>query len=280
MRITRIASVLVPLLTAALTASPASATSFIERPFPESVEDAPIIVRGRAGRSQADYGAFGEGGRRIYTYTELEITEVLKGAPGASRIRIRELGGEKNGIGMHVSGTARFEAGEDLVIFLEPKSADGSFPVRSMMMGKFNLSRDDEGREVLIGPGIPASDAHAEQPENLENPEKKEGRDDTAAPPKWTLDSLRSLIKEQAKAPAESKNAADSPTPAASPAQSPFSSPQAPRLQPQLAGELEELGEDSRAAEPSRFPNSVRILVAIALGAVAWVIARARGRKH
>ncbi|MBU6375156.1 MAG: hypothetical protein KGQ59_04100, partial [Bdellovibrionales bacterium] len=139
-----------------LIAGNALATTFMPTPFPDKVEDAPSIVRGTAGNSVSDWGIGRDGVKRIYTYTELSPKEVIKQGPGepipTNTIKIRELGGTKDGMGMEVSGTAHFNRGEDVVVMLGDRTSDGAFEVRGMMMGKFNIERDSQGREVLSGP--------------------------------------------------------------------------------------------------------------------------------
>jgi hypothetical protein len=98
---------------------PAGATTFMERSFPDAVKDAPVVVRGRVGTSYANWVTGPDGTRRIFTFIELTVDEVLKGpsAAGKRSLTMRELGGEKDGVGMQVAGTAHFNQGEDTVVF-------------------------------------------------------------------------------------------------------------------------------------------------------------------
>jgi hypothetical protein len=180
---------------------------FIERPFTESVQDAPVIVRGRAGMSYANWSHGSDGRRRIYTFTELQVDEVLKGTVSSKSITMRELGGEKDGVGMQVVGAVRFERGEDVVVFLSEANPDGVFDVRGMMMSKYNIEKTEEDKEYLTGPGLSGS-AHSEgrhvepgiAPESgVRHHEKETGQNDTSLEGKWTLDSLRKVIHDQAK---------------------------------------------------------------------------------
>jgi hypothetical protein len=160
----------------------AGATSFIERPFPDTVQEAPVIVRGTVGASTTDWGKEGDGGRRIFTYWDLRITEVLKGAAGqkGELIKIREMGGEKDGMGMQVAGTASFVAAEEVVVFLSEKNAENSHDVWGMMMGKLNVNTDQDGHEFLTGAAITGE--HGDYPHASA----------------WTIGSLRKLIAAQA----------------------------------------------------------------------------------
>jgi hypothetical protein len=175
-------NLLFPLISVAL------ATSFIERPLAESVQDATFVVRGTIESSHADWGKADEGTRNIYTYHQLQLMEVLKGsglsAPGT--IQVRSLGGEKDGIGMQVSGAPSFNKGEEVILFLREKNAESSYDIEGMMMGKFNIRRDESGREFLVGPGIPR--------EEVGN--------------KWSIDAFKKLLDTPYQAPAPGASAA------------------------------------------------------------------------
>lgn len=213
----------------------ALATTFMPTPFPDKVDDAPSIVRGTAGNSTSDWGIGRDGVKRIYTYTELSPKEVIKQGPGEAipmnTIKIRELGGTKDGMGMEVSGTAHFNRGEDVVVMLGDRTGDGAFEVRGMMMGKFNIERDSQGREVLTGPGLDESgtdafDAHG----HGHGHGSGKGQTGTV----WTLDRLRTLVKERQQA--QQKMAEAAPKTMTSPgveAQPAVNQVGAPALQPQ-----------------------------------------------
>lgn len=168
--------------------SASEATSFIQQPFPDTVEDAPVIVRGKTGKPTSNWGIATDGGKRIYTFNDLEVQEVLKGTLLEKSIVIRELGGEKDGMGMHVAGASHFDAGEDVVVFLSEQNAENSYDVRGLMMGKYTIKQSPSGKEYLEGPGISSTP---------DSEIKKTS--DTDSTPEWTLDALRELIREQAK---------------------------------------------------------------------------------
>jgi hypothetical protein len=146
------------------------AASFDPQPFPEAVQEAPVIIRGKIGMSYSDWGS-DEGIKRLFTYFELQVSEVLKGPTSQNSITFRELGGEKDGTEFHISGSAHFESGEDVVVFLKEKNIEGAYELQGMMMGKYNVETDSNG-EYLTGPAL-ASSAH------------------------WTLNALRQLIQNQ-----------------------------------------------------------------------------------
>lgn len=183
----------------------AQATTFFEQPFPETVEQAPNIVRGRVGMSYSNWAVGSDGTRRIYTYTELLLDETLKGNPSGKTIVIRELGGEKDGVGMRIAGSAQFDRGEEVVVLLNDAGSDGSFDVNGMMMGKYNIERDTNGVEYLVGAGI--KETIGEAPEsNPEGNHDKHDHNDTGSEKKWTLEAFKQLIQKQAKNRQPEKN--------------------------------------------------------------------------
>jgi hypothetical protein len=222
--------------------SPAEATSFMPTPFPTSVQNAPIILRGKVGMSYPEFAQDPDGGKRIFTFTEIQPTEVLKGdvRTAANSLIIREMGGEKDGVGYHVPGTAQFQRGEDTVIFLRPADRDGTFDVHGMMMGKYNVITNSEGQEVLDGPGLIL--------------------DPNAPPEKWTLDRLRKVIAQQAEM---------NPTPAAAASPAPQLQPLKPQVAPSAAPSKLEEPQNVKTEEPRSWQTWAMILF---VGAILGIL--------
>lgn len=254
------------LLTGLTLIQAAFGTSFIERPFPESVKDAPIIVRGKAGTSYSDWARNDDQSRRIYTFTEIQVDEAIKGGFGNQRsVIVRELGGEKDGLGMQVPGTAKFQRGEDVVVFLGRRNEDGSYNVRGMSMGKYNVARDENGTEYLSGGSLALHSEH-----RVENG----GQDDTRTEPKWTLDRLKKLVQEQ--------------TPPVVPAQETQNPKAIPSVNPvteasdRPAPQLQSSTADTPAQSPSEEKSRTGLWVGIVIGAlaIAWAFMKfARGKR-
>jgi hypothetical protein len=179
-------------------AVPVRATTFFERPFPEIVQDTPVLVRGVIGESRAEWVSQGPQ-KRIYTYYSLRWSEVFKGRVTQNPLSFRELGGMKDGVGLEISGSARFELGEEVVLLLSPANPDGSHDLRGLMTGKYNLRRGSDGQDYLVGAGVippessedrrRSSDSHAH-----EGVEFSGGGAISRKP--WSLGELRSLIRE------------------------------------------------------------------------------------
>ncbi len=181
-----------------LLAGSTHASSFYEQPFPDTVRAASQIVRGKVGKTETQWTTLPDGSKHLFTYYEVEVSEGIKGKPKAgSPVRIRELGGEKDGVSLQVSGTAHFSAGEDIVVMLGEGSeaGDHAFPVMGMMMGKFNVERGADGKEYLRGPGIGSSLHPALRNENT--PSGKLAQ--------VSLESLREIVKTQSAEPTDVK---------------------------------------------------------------------------
>lgn len=190
----------------ALSIPSAFSTSFYERPFPETLKNSSIMARGKIGKSAVDWSTLSDGSKHIFTFTDLEVTEVLKGNLKPGPIRMREMGGEKDGVGMVISGTAEFARGEDVVVFLaepSPGTNDPSYPLQGMMMGKFMVEKGEDGKEYLRGPALGASVQPSLRGEHA-------GHDHGGNGPQtqWSLDAVRELIRQQAEEPAAAETTA------------------------------------------------------------------------
>jgi hypothetical protein len=200
-----------------LPAGAAHATTFIEIPFPDLVKEAPTVVRGKIGTSSTDWVTGEDASKRIFTFYQFQVEETFKGDVTASNIHIREMGGEKEGMGMQVAGAAQFAQGEDVVVFLGPQNRDGSYDVRGLSSGKFNLQRQDDGKICLSGIGLARAgrDGFVHAHEN--GADHGTDHSDAASDCEWNVDSLRSLIHSQGDSPAVSRGAPPVKSPAASP---------------------------------------------------------------
>ncbi len=120
----------------ALLPSAVIASSVISETIEELAHNAPMIVRGRVGQVQPQLD---ERYQRIYTYSDLQVTEVFKG-PKVASVLIKTPGGEIAGRGQRVAGAERFSPGEDTILFLEPAVDEaGVYILRTLAAGKVNL---------------------------------------------------------------------------------------------------------------------------------------------
>jgi len=87
------------------------------------------------------------GGRRIVTYTRVEVEEPLEGELDSEYL-VRTLGGKVGDIGQIVHGEALLRVGEDNLLFLR-KTRDGAHVVTARAQGQYPLMDDDRGTRRL-----------------------------------------------------------------------------------------------------------------------------------
>lgn len=79
-------------------------------------------------------------GREIWTFTNFEVMEAIKGTV-PRLITVRLLGGQVGHLHSTVDGVPRFRPDEEVILFLEPTPA-GDFSVTSWVQGTFRIHRD------------------------------------------------------------------------------------------------------------------------------------------
>lgn len=169
---------------AILIGSSANATSFAVRPMGTVVDEAPVIIRGKAQDSRTEWSQPSEAGKKIYTYTDILVDEVLKGDVSQKTIQVREIGGEKDGVTLEVPGAARFKHGDDVVLMLSNPASDGAYPLLGLSTGKYSVTRDASGNEVLVGAS--SHDPYPGSNFGVQN--------DTSGMKKWSLNDLRQWV--------------------------------------------------------------------------------------
>ncbi len=176
----------------------AQATSLYVRPFSEFTQTAPNMVRGKIDAIHVENGLTEDGGKTIYTFADVSVIEVIKGNLNQQNIKIRRLGGTKDGMTLDVPSSVQFNEGDENVFFLSATNPDGSFSVIGMQMGKFGL-REENGEMILTGGifSMPQDDSHDEH-DHLpgETPHEDTNRLAENRRP-WTLQQLKTLVQSQ-----------------------------------------------------------------------------------
>jgi hypothetical protein len=80
----------------------------------------------------------------VYTYTRVEVAQVLKGEP-THRITLRQFGGELGGYTVKLSGTPTFELGAEIVVFAGRDSHKSPYVSVGLAQGVFYVTRKDAG---------------------------------------------------------------------------------------------------------------------------------------
>jgi len=133
-------------LLTALFALAASATVVVHETLEDMARRVPVIVRGKVARSVAGWD---EGKTRIWTWTELTVTDAIKGQVKGV-VLVKQPGGEVEGLGQQVAGAATFREGEECVLMLEPAPDErGAFRVSGLSAGKISIT-DWRGKPAAI----------------------------------------------------------------------------------------------------------------------------------
>jgi len=120
----------------------ARASAVLDRPIEEMTARSALVVRGKVVKTEARWDA---SHRRIQTYTQVRVSESLKGQAPAT-VLVRQPGGHVGELEQLVAGAAEFAPGEDVVLFLEraPDEA-GAHLVAGMSAGAVRLERANTG---------------------------------------------------------------------------------------------------------------------------------------
>lgn len=100
------------------------------------------VVVATAGESRSVWEDL-PGGRRIVTYTKLQVERSIGGASPGETIEVRTLGGVVGSIGQAVEGDATMAIGQRAVFFVA--KGERSFVVAGRAQGHFPLRADDKG---------------------------------------------------------------------------------------------------------------------------------------
>jgi hypothetical protein len=135
------------LITLALLSGAAHATTMIPLDLHALAARADRVVLGTVLASEsrwtADHGT-------IYTEVTLRVERSYKGAvKEGETLVVRREGGTAGGIGMHVFGAARFDVGEQAVVFVEQRG--GASYIVGMAQGKMRVEMQ-AGKRVVHAP--------------------------------------------------------------------------------------------------------------------------------
>ncbi|HEV8132610.1 MAG TPA: hypothetical protein VGQ81_15295 [Acidobacteriota bacterium] len=128
----------------------ATATSIRKLNFRQLVDESELVIYGRVLYTHS-YLMPSRGW--VLTDTRIEVLSPIKGRV-SSVVTVTELGGVVGDIGMAVPGTARFERGEEAVVFL--KNVGGKWRTAGLIQGKFAVV--DEGGEKIAIPAVSMDD--------------------------------------------------------------------------------------------------------------------------
>ena len=112
----------------------------------EMIIGARAIVRGVVLSSVSGYDDQHQG---IFTYTTLQVHQVLKGSISTREIVIKEPGGIVGTRGSTLFGIPQFTPREEVLLYLDTWP-DGSLRVYHWFLGKFRITRDERTGEMMV----------------------------------------------------------------------------------------------------------------------------------
>ena len=110
----------------------AAASTLPELSFNEMTDSSEIVVSGHVTRTWTDWDAEH---KYLWTHYELAVSAAHKGA-AARIVDIAEPGGEKDGIGMAISGATPYHVGESVLVFLS-RMPNGYLRTTGFGQGKY-----------------------------------------------------------------------------------------------------------------------------------------------
>jgi hypothetical protein len=132
---------------------PVCATQIHYRSARELGSQSKLVVRGHVVGVRSYWN---EKQTKIFTETTIATDESYKGKVGAT-VKLTQLGGTVGNTKVTVSGALHWREGEEVLLFLEPYTAD-TYHVSGFSQGKFNIERDPATGAAFVRQA-PAGDA-------------------------------------------------------------------------------------------------------------------------
>ena len=166
---------------ALLAASLAGATVLVALQVEDLAQMSPVVLVGEVNTVESGWNP---GKTRIHTRVLITPVEVLKGPADLGTVEVKFLGGQVGETVAQLPGAPRFEVGEKVLVFLEPrKDQDGYLPV-GFYQGKYKVFTDPATKKEMLlrdGPDLGVKLVG--------------GLDDRRPETAKTLDEVRSILK-------------------------------------------------------------------------------------
>ena len=111
-----------------------------------------LIVHGKVLRT---WSAWDPATQIIWTHSEIQVLDPVKGAPPASVVA-SEPGGTVDGMSMPIIGMPRYAPGEEMVLFLF-QTPVGFWRARGLQQGKFTVQTEAAGSVEIVQPASGAA---------------------------------------------------------------------------------------------------------------------------
>lgn len=115
----------------------------------EMVERSERIVQGRSVRT---WSAWDAERQFIWTHSEIQVSDPLKGAR-VSTVVVSEPGGSVDGVEMLIEGVPHYQPGDEMVLFLY-RTPIGLWRARGMGQGKYKIWTDPQAGSRRVRPDL------------------------------------------------------------------------------------------------------------------------------
>lgn len=143
--------------------SVAQATTVVRMSTPELVKRSAMIVQGTVIGSKVVYEDGPSGPANVRTITTIEVAQVFKGQAGRT-IQVAGFGGQVDNLIYNWPGIPKFEIGDNTIVMLHkpvadqenlkslfaPLGRDGHMMVTGFEQGRFIISQDAQGAQVVV----------------------------------------------------------------------------------------------------------------------------------
>ncbi|MCU0414689.1 MAG: hypothetical protein MUE91_09865 [Ignavibacteriaceae bacterium] len=114
-------------------------------------KSADIIITGKVVEQNSNWN---ENKTRIYTQATIQVEEYLKGSNNSGSVIVSYLGGEVGEVGEMYSHMPRFEAQEEVLVFLKKDDKSTNFKVFNGENGKISVINDPKTGEKVTASNV------------------------------------------------------------------------------------------------------------------------------
>jgi hypothetical protein len=125
----------------------AKATVVLQLELEDLAQLAPVVVLGEVNQVASERSP---DGKTLHTRVLVTPSEIWKGKEIQGTISVKFIGGRDDSVVAHLPGAPRFNVGERVLLFLEPREdKDGYLPL-GFYQGKFSVFTDPRTRQELL----------------------------------------------------------------------------------------------------------------------------------
>ena len=175
-----------------------AATTVVPPQFPSLVSQSDYIVRAVVKSVRAEFETTGRG-KKIHTFVELDVREVIAGTP-PSPLVLRLLGGKVGEMEMIVDDAPKFQVGDEDILFVKGNGRM-AYPLVGIMHGRYPVKTDaaTNRRYIARSNGEPVqSTAEMSQPmaASAGTPQQRQARAAQALTPEQFISQIKNVTKD------------------------------------------------------------------------------------